>query len=67
MEEDKNLWNKTSEELTVGDIVVITALTPIIMAGGLVVVGAVLTAADKIVKKFRKTKPELKIVTDEEN
>ena len=65
MEENKNLWNKTTAELTVKDQLIVAAVAPIVVVGVMVAASAVVTVADKIVKKFRKTKSNLQIVTEE--
>jgi hypothetical protein len=53
------LLNKTTEELTVKDQLIICAAVPIITIGGIVVAGVALSVADKtrriVKKKFRKS------------
>ena len=65
MEENKNLWNKTTAELTVKDQLIVAAVAPIVVVGVMVAASAVVTVSEKIVKKFLKTKSNLQIVTEE--
>lgn len=58
MEENKNFWNKMTDELTVKDQLIVVAITPVMIMGAVVAAGAVLTVADKIIKKFWDVKTE---------
>jgi hypothetical protein len=64
--ETTSLWNKKTSDLTVRDLAIVNFAAPIIMIGGVVAVGVVLAAKDKIVSKFRKTAPVVQIVADNE-
>ena len=67
MEENKNIWNKTTMELTVKDQLLLATVTPIIMVGGMVaagaVVGAVSSVKGKVQSKFANRK-KLTVVED---
>lgn len=65
MEETPSLWNKTTAELTVKDQLIVAAVAPIVVVGVMVAASVVVTAADKIVKKFRKSEKKFQIVTEE--
>lgn len=67
MEETPSLWNKTTDELTVKDQLIVVAIAPFVIMGAVVAAGAVVTAADKIVKKFRPSYNVSKIKVTEEN
>ena len=67
MEETPSLWNKTTAELTVKDQLIVAAVAPIVVVGVMVAASVVVTAADKIVKKFRPSYNVSKIKVTEEN
>lgn len=56
MENNKNLWNKTADELTVGDVVKINLAVPAIMVGAAVAIGAGITVFEKAANKIQKIK-----------
>jgi len=64
MEETTGLWNTKMSDLTVGDNVKMNFITPMAVVGGLFVGTLVVTAAQSIVGKFRKTKT---VATPENN
>lgn len=64
MEENPNLWNTKAADLTVGDIVKVNLLAPVVtigvMAGVFAVTAVVTSVANKVreVKKNRQNKTE---------
>lgn len=55
-EENKNIWNKKMDELTVKDAVVINLAIPAIAVGGIVAIGAAVNGYNAASSKFRKFK-----------
>ncbi len=60
MEENKNLWNKKMDELTVVDVLKLNVAVPIIMIGGAIAAGTVVVVSDKVVTKFRTVRENRK-------
>lgn len=55
MNENENLWNTKTSDLTVGDTVKLNLLAPTAVVGGFVLLGAVLCAAGSLARKIRKS------------
>jgi len=53
MDEDTNLWNTKMSDLTVGDNVKMTFMTPIIMVGGMIAAGALVGGIGAGMKRFQ--------------
>lgn len=66
-ETTKNFWNKTAEELTVKDNLILAAVIPAAMVGGFVVIGAGFAAANKISNKFQSIRVNRRTAKTEEN
>ncbi len=66
MEENKNIWNKKMDELTVKDVIIVNVALPVFVIGGIAGAGAVvggLNAAKDKFQQFRTTrKSNLKVV-----
>ncbi len=60
MEENKNLWNKKMDELTVVDVLKLNVAIPIIMIGGAIAAGTVVVVSDKVITKFRTARENRK-------
>lgn len=56
MEETKNLWKKTAAELTVGETMTVTMLTPIVMIGSMAALVTVAVAISEIKDKIHEMK-----------
>ena len=52
-EEDTNLWNTKMSDLTVGDNVKVVFATPIVMVGGMIAAGALVTGISAGMKRFQ--------------
>lgn len=60
MEENKNLWNKTTAELTVRDMVVVQVAAPIIAMGSFLACAVVYDQGTKVVVKVRSIRANRK-------
>lgn len=68
MEETKNLMDKTADELTVRDTLILTAVAPILVIGSAVVTGAAFSGASKVAEKVREFKANRRLKkTETEN
>ncbi len=60
MEENKTLWNKKMDELTVGEVLKLNLAAPIVMVGGMVATGVIVVVSDKIITKFHEVRANRK-------
>ncbi len=60
MIETKNLMNKKADELTVGDTLLVTAVTPILAIGTMAVAGGVIVVCSKTADKFKEVRENRK-------
>ncbi len=60
MDENTNLWNKKADELTVGDVVKVNIVAPIIMIGAVFAGCAIAAGSAKVVDKIRKVRENRK-------
>lgn len=56
MEENKNLWDKTSEEYTFGDVVKVNAIVVIGTIAAFVAITMTVTLVEKVGAKIRRRK-----------
>ncbi len=59
--ESKSLWNKTSAELTVGDIMKVNVAYPLIAVGGIVAAVVAVGQISKVGDKLRSVRAARKI------
>lgn len=54
MEENENIWNKKTSDLTVKDVVIVNVALPVIVLGALAGAGAAVAGISAGVNKFRE-------------
>ncbi len=65
MEENKNFWSKTTDELTVAEFLLVHLAAPIVMIGGVVITGTIYGVSKNTVAKIRKVHENRKNKTTE--
>lgn len=66
-ETTKSIWNKTADEVTVKDQLIIAVAIPAVMAGGLLAVSAVAKTGEVVANKFKAFRANRKNETTEES
>jgi hypothetical protein len=61
LEETKSLWNTPVNQLTVGQTLVVSVATPIVMIGGAIAIATVANGVSKVRGKFEKAKADRKV------
>lgn len=61
MDEKTNLWDKKTDDLTVGDVVKLNVGALAVMVGGFVALGLVAHGAEKAASKFRTIRADRKM------